>query len=45
MTNECDHATYYGALNDQTKEFLVEEYSKGNAKNTVSVLEKLRLGL
>lgn len=42
MTNERDRATYYGALNYQTKEFLVEEYDKGNAKNTVSFLEKLR---
>jgi putative transposase len=42
MTNERDRATYYGALNYQTKEFLVEEYDSGNAKNTVSFLEKLR---
>lgn len=42
MTNERARATYYGALNYQTKEFLVEEYDSGNAKNTVSFLEKLR---
>ncbi|QDZ41631.1 hypothetical protein FRE64_16815 (plasmid) [Euhalothece natronophila Z-M001] len=42
MTNERARATYYGALNYQTKEFLVEEYDQGNAKNTVSFLEKLR---
>ena len=51
MTNERDcrrqvasphRATYYGALNYQTKEFFVKEYDKGNAKNTVLFLQSLR---
>lgn len=43
MTNERDRQTYYGALNYQTKQFLVKEYDKGNAKNTVCFLKSLRV--
>jgi len=42
MSNERDRATYYGALNYQTKQLVLQEYDAGNAKNTVSFLEKLR---
>lgn len=38
---EEHRATYYGALNYQTKEFFVKEYDKGNAKNTVLFLQSL----
>ncbi|WP_222597811.1 transposase [Euhalothece natronophila] len=42
MTNERARATYYGALNYQTKEFVIQEYDQGNAKNTVLFLQSLR---
>lgn len=42
MINERDRATYYGALNYQSKQFIVKEYDGGNAKNTVSFLRFLK---
>ena len=33
IKNERERQTYYGALDDQTKEFIVQEYKNGNTKN------------
>lgn len=33
--------TYYGALDYQTKEFIVEEYESGNTENTIKFLQYL----
>ncbi|NEO82286.1 MAG: hypothetical protein F6J99_41450 [Moorea sp. SIO4G3] len=42
MTNERDRQTYYGALNYQSKEFIVRDYKQGNSQNTVLFLKFLR---
>lgn len=42
ITNERERATYYGALNYQSKQFTIQEYDCGNAKNTVSFLRYLK---
>lgn len=42
MTNERERATYYGALNYQKKRFVIKEYDRGNAQNTVSFLKFLK---
>ncbi|MBD0304010.1 MAG: IS630 family transposase, partial [Tolypothrix sp. T3-bin4] len=34
--------TYYGALNYQTKEFIVREYDAGNSENTVAFIQDLQ---
>ena len=43
IKNQKDKQTYYGALNYQTKEFIVREYSAGNGENTVKFLKNLHL--
>ena len=42
IKNEKERQTYYGALNYQTKEFRVKEYSAGNSENTIDFVEYLR---
>ena len=37
IKNEFGRQTYYGALDYQTKEFLVQEYEGGNTKNTIAI--------
>ncbi len=43
IKNERDKQTYYGALNYQTKQFIVREYSSGNGENTVNFMKDLQL--
>ena len=43
MTNERERQTYYGAINYQTHEVTVEEYSAGNGTNTVDFIKYLRV--
>jgi len=42
IKNEKLRRTYYGALDYQTKEFLVKEYSSGNTENTIEFLKYLQ---
>ena len=42
IKNEKDRQTYFGALEYQTKEFIVQEYSAGNGENTVAFIEHLQ---
>jgi len=42
VVNERERQTYYGALNFYTREFIVQEYEKGNSENTVSFLKYLQ---
>jgi len=42
IKNEKLRQTYYGALDYQTKEFLVKEYSSGNTENTIEFLKYLQ---
>ena len=42
ITNEKERQTYFGALNYQTKEFIVHEYAAGNGENTVDFMEYLQ---
>jgi putative transposase len=47
MKNEKERQTYYGALDYQTKEFIVQEYQSGNTENTmefIKYLQQQRLG-
>ena len=41
IKNEKERQTYYGALDYQTKEFLVQEYESGNTKNTIEFIKYL----
>ena len=41
IKNEKERQTYYGALDYQTKEFIVKEYKNGNTENTIDFLEHL----
>jgi putative transposase len=41
IKNEKSRQTYYGALDYQTKEFIVEEYESGNTENTIKFLKLL----
>lgn len=41
IKNEKTRQTYYGALDYKTKEFIVEEYEKGNTENTIKFLKYL----
>ena len=41
MKNEFERQTYYGALDYQTKEFIVQEYRCGNTKNTMEFIKYL----
>jgi transposase len=43
LKNQKDKQTYYGALNYQTQEFIVKEYSAGNGENTVNFMQDLQL--
>ena len=42
VKNEKDRQTYFGALDYQTKEFIVREYPAGNGKNTVDFIKDLQ---
>ena len=39
ITNEKARQTYYGALNYQTKEFLIRPYESGNSENTIDFIK------
>lgn len=41
VKNFKDRQTYYGALNYQTKEFIVQEYPVGNSENTIKFIKDL----
>lgn len=41
MTNQPQKQTYYGALNLQTQEFIVQAYEKGNSASTIAFLQVL----
>lgn len=42
IKNIKDRQTYYGALNYQTQEFIVRDYSAGNSENTVNFIQDLQ---
>lgn len=42
VKNQKDRQTYFGALDYQTKEFIVHEYGAGNGENTVAFIEYLQ---
>lgn len=42
IRNQKDRQTYYGALDADTKEFIVQQYSAGNGENTVAFIEHLQ---
>jgi len=42
IKNEKERQTYYGALDYQTKEFIVKEYKSGNSENTIDFIEHLQ---
>lgn len=42
LKNEKSRTTYYGALDYQTKEFIVKEYQSGNTENTIKFINDLR---
>ncbi len=42
IKNGKSRATYYGALDYQTKEFIVKEYASGNTENTIKFLNYLQ---
>jgi transposase len=42
MTNEKNRQTYFGALNYQTKEFIIEAYPSGNGESTVKFVKNLQ---
>jgi hypothetical protein len=42
MTNQRERQTYFGALNYQTKHFLVQQYRAGNSANTVLFVKYLQ---
>jgi transposase len=42
IKNEKQRQTYYGALDYQTKEFIVQEYERGDTENTIAFIEHLR---
>ena len=42
IKNEKDKQTYYGALNYQTREFIICEHERGNGKNTVEFMKYLQ---
>ena len=41
IKNEKSRQTYYGALDYQTKEFIVKEYESGNTENTIKFIKYL----
>ena len=42
IKNEKERQTYYGALDYQTKEFIVQEYKSGNTENTMEFVKYLQ---
>jgi transposase len=42
IRNQKERQTYYGALDYQTKEFIVQGYDAGNTENTIQFLKKLQ---
>jgi transposase len=42
IKNEKDRQTYFGALNYQTKEFIIEAYPAGNGESTVEFVKNLQ---
>lgn len=42
IKNEKERQTYYGALDYQSKEFIVKEYKSGNTGNTIDFLKYLQ---
>jgi putative transposase len=42
IKNEKDRQTYFGALNYQTKEFIIEAYPAGNGESTVKFVRNLQ---
>lgn len=42
ITNEKNRQTYFGALNYQTKEFMIEAYPSGNGESTVKFVKNLQ---
>jgi transposase len=42
IKNEKDRQTYFGALNYQTKEFIIEAYPAGNDESTVKFVKNLQ---
>jgi transposase len=42
ITNEKKRQTYFGALNYQTKEFIMHEYATGNGENAVAFMKYLQ---
>ena len=42
IKNEKDRQTYFGALNYQTKEFIIEAYPAGNGESTVKFVNNLQ---
>ena len=45
IKNEKDRQTYEGALNYQTKEFIVCEYAAGNGESTVEFMKDLQISV
>jgi hypothetical protein len=42
MANERRRQTYFGALSDQTKEFILREYADANNTSTIDFVKYLR---
>jgi hypothetical protein len=42
IENERKKQTYYGALNYQSKEFILKDYETGNSENTVDFMKYLQ---
>jgi hypothetical protein len=42
IKNEKERQTYFGALNYQTKEFILESYPAGNGESTVKFIQHLQ---
>ena len=42
IKNEKERQTYYGALDYQTKEFIVQEFNSGNTENTIEFIKYLQ---
>lgn len=42
IKNQKERQTYYGALDYQTKEFIIKGYSAGNTENTLNFLQYLQ---
>jgi putative transposase len=42
LQNLKDRQTYFGALNSQTRQFIIREYKKGNSSSTIEFIKYLR---